>query len=211
VDFLTGHPSGDPEFEATGAKFGEQVKRARDLLAEVETGERTSGGSRIRRKDLLRQFRKVPYRHLRGVVAVAAEEKAEVGTVFRPLKMEPTISGFRAWLQSLLELVEQHHEILARSGLKAGFADEVKATLAAWDQAVADANGGRQTHTNARRELRGLQRTISRLTKQLDGIMAYRLEQEPSLAGAWASARNVAWPKPATANDTPAGPDRAAA
>ena len=48
------------------------------------------------------------------------------------------------------------------------------------------------------------------MVKQLEGMVLIRFRQDPNLKGAWASARNVAWPAP-TVGESGAGGGKAAA
>jgi hypothetical protein len=218
LNFLEAHPFGNPEADAMAAKFGERVKYARTLLAQEETGHKVSSASRTKRRELMREFRRVPYRYLRGVVGLATKEDARLAVLFRPLVRPPSVTGFQAWLESVLDLVTQHHEILERNGLTTGFADEVRAAIAEYSAAVGEADGGRRQHTGARVELHNLVSELRRMAAQLHGLMLYRLKTNPELTGAWDSARNVAWPRQtateagsAPAGEPTAGPDKAAA
>lgn len=85
--------------------------------------------------------------------------------------------------------------------------EELQGLLAAYDKAVSDADTGRRAHTGARAELRSLTSELVKMTHQLNGMMLYRIRQNPDLGGAWESARNIAWPA-AKATDEPAAPAR---
>ncbi len=48
------------------------------------------------------------------------------------------------------------------------------------------------------------------MVRQLDGIVQYHYRAQPEVLGAWASARNFAWPvAEVSAPATPAGPTQA--
>ncbi len=87
--------------------------------------------------------------------------------------------------------------------------EELQGLLAAYDKAVSDADTGRRAHTGAHAELRNLTSELVKMTHQLNGMMLYRIRQNPDL-GAWESARNIAWPA-AKATDEPAAPGKESA
>ncbi|MBK6781755.1 MAG: hypothetical protein IPG75_19780 [Gemmatimonadetes bacterium] len=71
-----------------------------------------------------------------------------------------------------------------------------KTLLEAYEGALKEAGAGRRAHTGARAEMQVLGRELMRMVRQLDGIVQYHYRAQPEVLGAWASARNFAWPVP---------------
>ncbi len=200
-NFLRANPFGDPKSDGVAEKFIVKVGRAQELMSLQEIGVREAAAARVRGADIRGFVRTVAVRHIREITKAAALEHPGLPKLFRQLSRSPNRQEFRAGLDALVALVGAHQERLNQYGMRNPFLEELKTLLTAYDQAVADADGGRRTHTGARGELKRLASELVKMARQLNGMMLYRIREKPELSGAWESARNIAWPVPKPAVD----------
>lgn len=192
-DFLVAHPFGAGPAAEVAARFAEKVSRAQALFAQQEQGVAASMASSQHRRGLRRRLNQVPLRHLRKIAKAAAAEHPEITLgVRKPLGRSE--AAFQAGLRAIQAEAATHKETLLTYGLSEESLAELTELLAAFEQAVAEANAGLRAHTGARAELESLVRELMQLIQHLDGIVSYQFRDQPELMGAWKSARNVAWP-----------------
>lgn len=143
----------------------------------------------------------VPVRHLLRIAkSVAATHPEIAGGLNRPVFRK----GEQAFLASVRAIAEEataQRDIFIQHGMSEEVLGELSQMLEAYEQGIHEANAGRRAHTGASAELRGLSKELMRMLQQLDAIVLYRFRDRPELLGAWASARNIAWPL-----GEPAGP-----
>ena len=155
-NFLRANPFGEPKADAVVAKFEERVNRAQALLTQQEDGILTARSSRVKRAEVRSRVRSEPLRHLTEITKAVALEKPEVATMFRQLVKSPNEQQFRAGAEAFLARATEHRELFSQYGMRDALIDELKSLLAAYDQAVSDADAGRRAHTGARVELKSL-------------------------------------------------------
>ena len=185
--FLRANPFSAPKAEAVAAKFEERLARAETLLQQQGDGRDLARTSRAARSGL---------RHLARIAAAAAAVKPELAELFKLPGASLSEQDFRTGLRNTLARVATHQELLIEHGLRETLPAELTEMVERYEQVAALADAGRRGHTGARTELQGLASELVRMVKQLDGMMLYRIQEQPELAGAWISARNVAWPSP---------------
>lgn len=202
-DFLRHHPFESANGIAVTAQFEERVARALDLVAWIDQGELRRSAS-VRHLGTIRtRLRREALRHIHRIGLAAARELPDLAGKLRMPK-QPTERQFRAAAGNIAATVAAHRALLDRYGLVDTIPDELEQGLAEFDRITAERNAGRVTHTGARLELADLARDLIAMVRQLDGMMLYRVRDEPMLQGGWASARNVAWPHPRPAQEAPA-------
>ena len=194
--FLRANPFSAPKAEAVAAKFEERLARAETLLQQQGDGRDLARTSRAARSGLRQRLRNSPLRHLARIAAAAAAVKPELAELFKLPGASLSEQDFRTGLRNTLARVATHQELLIEHGLRETLPAELTEMVERYEQVAALADAGRRGHTGARTELQGLASELVRMVKQLDGMMLYRIQEQPELAGAWISARNVAWPSP---------------
>lgn len=127
---------------------------------------------------------------------VASPDQPELAAEFRLPAGRRSQQEFRQLAQRFADRAKEHEVLFREFGLAETALADLAALLEGYDRAAVDANAGRRTHTGARRELVKLASELVRQVRLLDVLMGRQIEQNPKLAGAWASARNVAWPLP---------------
>ena len=205
-DLLVANPFGDEAADQVSAQFVAQVERAHALLTQQESGELAARTATRHRRALRREMLQVPLRHLVTIARSVAVANPGVASGIRRPAFGRSEEAFQASVRALMQEVESHRELFVASGMSPESLDELNAQLAAYQEAVGEANAGRRAHTGARAELRAVTRELMRLLNQLDGIVVYRYRDRADLLGSWKSARNVAWPAPEPAKSGEAGP-----
>ena len=193
-DLLLANPFGYQPADQVVAAFVEKVDRAHALLTQTETGEMASRTSARHRRGLRQQMLQVPVRHLLKIGKAVAAGHPDVATGLRRPAFGRGEEAFQASVRAVITVAETHRELFLQHGLSEEVLEELGQMLDAYEQGVHDANAGRRAHTGANAELRALAKELMRMLQQLDGIVLYRFRDKPELLGAWASARNIAWP-----------------
>ena len=193
-NFLRANPFGDAKADAVVARFAERVDRAQALLAQQENGRVLARVARSKRGEIKAQVTHEPLRQLIEIGKAASISQPELASWFRPIKSKASLQQFRAVAQGFLERAQTQKDLLIDYGMRSTLLEELAAALAEFDGAVSDADAARRAHTGARAELAGLASTLVKLVHQLNGMMLYRIKEQPELGGAWNSARNIAWP-----------------
>jgi hypothetical protein len=186
------------------------VDRAQALLAQQENGRVLARAARGRRGEIKSQLTHEALRQLIEIGKAASIEKPELADWFRPFKAKASLQQFRALAQAFLERAQTQKDLLLDYGMRATLVEELTASLADYDTSVSDADAARRAHTGARVELASLASELIKLVHQLNGMMLYRIREQPELGGAWNSARNIAWPAahpPITPSDGGTNPD----
>jgi hypothetical protein len=193
-NLLEANPFEEPNAVQVVTQFGAKVGRAQDLVAQRESGIASARAARAKRSELRRQLRDEPLKQLTEIAKAAARDRPELANLFRGVRADVNQQEFRARVQGVLERVAESKELFLELGMRSTLVDELTQALAAYDAAIAEADAGRRAHVGARVELDALSKELVLMVGHLDGMMVYRLRAEPDLAGAWRSARNVAWP-----------------
>ncbi len=176
------------------AQFGGKVARIRVLVAQQEDGQVARTASNGKRLALRREITQIPLRHRSGVAASLEGERPELAAALRRPVHAMSGALFLSAAQSIAATIQEHHDLLCSHGMAEEIPQELNALVAEYQQAESDANAGRRAHTGARTELRELSRELTRLIRQLDGVVVFHFRDKPEVLGAWKSARNVAWP-----------------
>jgi len=212
-DFLRTRPFGAPNADGVIVRFDERVGRGQVLIEQVEAGERAVRGSIATRGELRRELSTEVLRHLARIARAAAKEKSDVAEKFKLPRAHGSEQEFRATARTIAAEIAANKELFLKHGMWEGAVDHLDSLLDRYDQAVADGHAGRAAHTGARAELKALGRELMAMVKQLEGMLLMKFRDDPNLKGAWASARNVAWPtstaKEAT-RPSASGPEKAA-
>ena len=205
-DFFRTNPFGSESADAVVDRFEAAVARARDLIAQQAAGELDVHTSSVVRAGIRRDLTKNVLRHLSRIAGAAAKEKPDLSDSFRQPLSTANDQKFRAVVEIIRTETAANRELLVKYGLWEGALDELNRHVEALDQAAIAGNAGRRAHTGASTELKIVGSELVAFVRQLDGMMIFRLREHPDLRGAWASARNVAWPLPGPAEKPPVVP-----
>ncbi len=198
-DFLRAYPFGDEPADQEAARFSVLLGRLQALVAQQQEGQVARKAQNEKHQELRRRITRMPLRHLARIGGSLKTEHPEVAAaIAQPLT---GLSGnlFLATAQNIAAAVQGQHDLLRSKGMSEGTAQDLSTLLAAYSQAVSDANAGLRAHTGARAEIRSLSRELMAMVRQLEGIVLYLFRDREEVLGAWKSARNVAWPLPEVA------------
>ncbi len=203
-DLLMANPFGTSPADQFVAKFAEKVDRAQLLFTQQEAGEAAAASSTDYRKGLRRQIVALPARHVAKISKAVAAAHPEISAGHRVSALGRRQSEFVARVQVMLQEAQANLALYVEHGLSEESLKELETLLQAYQDSIGQSNAARRAHTGAQKELGTLGRELMRMLTQLDGMMLYRLRDQPELQGAWASARNVAWPAPRAKAEAPA-------
>ena len=210
-DLLRTKPFGAEQADAVVLRFEGLVGRSLALIELQETGDQAAQASATTRAGLRRKLRTESLRHLVEIGKAAAAEKPDLADKLKLPGGNINEARFRALAHTVLAEAKGNEALFLSHGMWAGAIAELTARLEDYDRASRDGHAGRAAHTGARAELKVLGVTLIAMVKQLEGMMVIRFRQDPNLKGAWASARNVAWPAPAVGESGVSGGGKAAA
>ena len=210
-DLLRTKPFGAEQADAVVLRFEGLVSRSLALIELQETGDQAAQASATTRAGLRRKLRTESLRHLVEIGKAAAAEKPDLADKLKLPGGNINDARFRALAHTILAEATGNEALFLSHGMWAGAIAELTARLEEYDRASRDGHAGRAAHTGARAELKVLGVTLIAMVKQLEGMMLIRFRQDPNLKGAWASARNVAWPAPAVGESGVSGGGKAAA
>ena len=146
----------------------------------------------------------VPARHVAKISQGVAVAHPEVSAGHRVSGLGRTQTEFVAKAQVMLQEAQANLALYVEHGLSEESLQELATLLKAFLDSIGQSNAARRAHTGAKKELSALGRELMRMLTQLDGMMLYRLRNQPELQGAWESARNFAWPVPQAKVESPA-------
>ena len=206
LDFLLAYPFGDSPAARVVTRYGEGVTRLRALVAQQGEGVVTRKVEVARRQELRRRIIRGPLRHLSRVAEALQAAQPQLAAAIGQSVHQMSGELFLATVHSIAATAESSQALLQQEGLSEGTVTDLKALLEAYEAALKEAGAGRRAHTGARAEMQVLGRDLMRMVKQLDGIVQFHYRAQPEVLGAWASARNFAWP--VTEVSAPATPAR---
>jgi hypothetical protein len=192
-DLLLAHPFGTSAGDQFAGQFVEKVNRAQALFTQQEAGEAAAETSTGNRKVLRRQILTVPARHLAKISRAVAAAHPEISAGHRLTALHRSQPQFVAKIEVMLQEARANLPLYIEHGLSEGSLQELEQLVKAFQESIGQSNAARRTHTGARKELEKLVPELMQMLAQLDGMMVYRLRDQPELQGAWESARNVAW------------------
>lgn len=202
-DFLLAHPFGTSAGDQFAARFVEKVNRAVALFTQQEAGESAAETSTENRKALRKQILAVPARHLTKISRAVAAAHPEISASHRLTALHRSQPQFVAKVEVMLQEARANLPLYVEHGLSEESLQELEQLVKAFQESIGQSNAARRLHTGARKELEELVPELMQMLAQLDGMMLYRLRNQPELQGAWDSARNVAWPASQAAVEAP--------
>ena len=193
-DFLRAFLLGDPPAEALVAKFLEGLERFRVLVARFGDGLVTRKAEVEQARQIRRRITRGPLRHLRGVAGGLGDTAPQLAAALSQPASRMGSELFLAMVKSVLAQAEASRELLRSQGMAEGTLQDLGELVTAYEAAQRQAESGKRGHTGARHEMQELMRELMRQSRQLDGIVRYRFQDQPDKIGAWNSAMNIAWP-----------------
>lgn len=193
-DFLLAYPFGDPPADGLVKVYRDKVTRIRTLVTQQQDGVTSRKAQNAKHREIRGQITREPLRHLKGVAKGLGPEVKELAAGLSRSVIDLNREEFLATVTSVQAAVKANHDTLRANGMAEDTSAILDGMVAAYGEALADANAGLRAHTGAVAELKVLSRDVMKLVKQLDGMVLFRFRDQPDVLGAWVSARNVAWP-----------------
>jgi hypothetical protein len=194
LGFVRAYPFGDGPADAVAARFMERVARHQALIAQQHDGmvQRTVQVKQVRA--VRRRIVGLPLRHLAGVAAALEVEDPALAVAIAKRTHDCGAQEFLATVKSIIATIQTRHDELRSHGMAEDTLARLTGLVAEYEAALSEVDAARRAHTGARGEMRSVGRELSRLGRQLDGLVLYHHFDKPDLLGAWLSARDVAWP-----------------
>lgn len=193
-NFSRAHPSTDPSHTTVLARLEDRLTRA-DALAVQERGGRIAElWAAARREELRRNMHFQTLRHLVRVGEQAAKEKPELGGKFRLRTPNTTHKSFLVATKAMLADGMANKDLFVSLGLSEAMLDELGRAVTQFEDATEIGNAGRGGHIGARADLEAVASELLELVELLNTFNRYRFRDDPELAAAWDSARNVLGP-----------------
>jgi hypothetical protein len=199
-DLQHAHPDPNPLAVEKTAALDDRLERARVLGTQQETGRIAARAATAERAQLRFNIRERPLRHLVRIARAANKSNPGLKLRFRLPKVSISSVAFLSSARAMMQEAGSHRDLFIRYGMPEGFLDDLAAALAAYDMAINEANAGRTAHVGATAELTAVIEEVMGLVDELDAMNQLRFQDQPELAAAWASARNIPWPEKSAAD-----------
>jgi hypothetical protein len=190
-DFCRAHPSADASYTLVLDRLDDRIGRMQGLIRQQHEGFSSKHGSVLHRKELRRTLNDGLLRHLETVAVSADVEAPGLAEQLGRPPANASHAQYGALARGMLELGQQHKELLAKHGLADRALEDLSAALDQFDASVAETNEGRRSHVGARADLKELADECMMIMNLLDGLNRYRFQKDPALRAAWKSARHV--------------------
>src|SRR4051812_43159909 len=153
LEFCHAHPFQDPGYASSVKQLEDQVAQAKLLGSEQERGIKAVRAATSRKSTLSRTIRRSQLVHLAAIAQRAAKELPELDAKFDITTLPRRQLPFRTVARTLLELAEQHKDLLVKHGLVEEVLVGLRAALDELDQVVDRGAEGRRIHIGARANL----------------------------------------------------------
>jgi flagellar biosynthesis chaperone FliJ len=194
LEFSRANPSTSPGYATAVQQLEEQLARANQLVEEQRRGIEQVRTATLQKTRYKRALRRSHLAHFAGVAERAATEDPALAQKFDLPRIPTRGLPFRAAARSMVELVEQQKELLAKYGLVEESLQNARQTIDQLDQAVEHGAEGRRVHIGASASLEVVSNEVVRLVKILDGFNRFRFGEQANLLAGWIAAANIIGP-----------------
>ena len=197
--FVRAHPEPTELYTSGAARLEDLLVRGEALSLKQRNGRGVVKES-VQQRDALREsIRKEPLRHLARIAQAAAAKQPGVDARFKLPAANANHTAFLTAARDMAAEAAAHRELFQRYGMSEDFLASLTTALDQYDLAVQAAATGRSAHVGARADLKAVTDELMQVIEDFDAMYQYRYRAEPDRRAAWDSARNVAWPRPASA------------
>jgi hypothetical protein len=210
LEFSQAHPSSSPGYAGAVKQLEDDIARATQLAEEQRRGLAEVRIAAIEKGRLRRSIRRGHLVHLAGVAQRAAIENPELAQKFDLPRLPTRGLAFRAAARTMVELAEQHKELLSKYGLVEEVLQNARKSVDLLDAAADRAAEGRRVHIGASASLEVATSEVVRSVRStLGGYNRFRFESDPNLLAGWIAASNMVGPtdrRPGGPPDSPETP-----
>ena len=194
LEFSQAHPSESPGYANAVKQLEEQLGRATQLAEEQRRGIAEVRAATIAKGRLRRSIRRSHLVHFAGVADRAVIEDPELSQKFDLPRMPARGLAFRAAARTMVDLAEQHKELLSKYGLVEEVLQHARKSVDQLDQVVERGAEGRRIHIGASASLQLVADEVVRLVRILDGFNRVRFGNDPNPLAGWIAAANIIGP-----------------
>lgn len=208
LDFAAAYPSTDASYTALVTRMRDRASRADELAVQQRDGRMQQLAATGRRRAARDTIQRVQLRHLVRVAGLAAKDHPELKALVAKLPKAGPHKTIITVAKALYTAAITQKNALVAAGLGDTFLDELKSSIADFDQATLDVHTGVRAHVGAAADLMSVTDECVQIAALLDGFYQVRFRAVPEAMAAWTSAHNVVGPfqHRAALGDTPATP-----
>ncbi len=207
--FCKAHPDPNPAGQELAAQLDQQMQRADTLARQQRAFLATSTAATVRKADL-RGTLQVHFNSLVVMGRTAARTEPGITFHFRLPRGRTNDSAFVALARVAVAEASARKEVFLKLGMPEDLLDRMTAELNDFEAEIIRQRSAIAAQVGAGAELAALTQEVLSLLKHIDAIHRLRFNNQPELAAAWKSARNVAYPAPTPATEPPADESRVA-
>ncbi len=194
-EFSRTHASEDPSHATLLARLEDRLARADALATQQRAGLINERAATLRKEDLRRAMHFQLLRHLVRVGEAASRQEPGLLGKFRLRGNNATHKAFIVSAKAMLADGVANKELFVGFGLSAAMLDDLGRAIAQFDVVIQSGSIARTDHIGARAHLDALSVEITEVVELLNTFNRYRFRDDPELAAAWGSARDILGPK----------------
>jgi len=194
LEFSQANLSSSPGYATALKQLEDEVARATQLGEEQRRGIAQVRTATIEKEKHRRLLRRSHLVHLAGVAQRAAIENPELAQKFDLPRIPKRGLAFRAAARTMIELAEEHKELLSKYGLVEELLQNAHKTIDQLDAVVNQGSEGRRIHVGASAGMEVSADEAVHSVKILDGFNQFRFGADPNLLAGWNAASNIVGP-----------------
>lgn len=204
-EFTRSHPSEDPSLATLLARLEDRLDRADVLATQQRAGQIAARAATVRKEELRRAMHFQLLRHLVRVGEAAARQEPGLLGKFRLRESNATHKAFAVSAKAMLADGVANKELFVKLGLSAAMLDDLGKAVAQFDGLIQSGSIARTDHIGARANLDAVSIELGEVVELLNTFNGYRFRNDPELAAAWDSARELFGPRRPKSESPPAG------
>ena len=193
--FCKAHPDPNPAGQAMAAQLDQLFGRATALVQQQRASQAASTAA-VERKASLRETVKVLLTSLIGIAKTAARTEPGVTIHLRLPRGRTNDAALMAIGRVAVAEATVKKEVFLQLGMPEDLLARMTASLDEYNAEIVRQRGAVAAQVGAGAELSAVTQEILALLKHIDSLHRLRFRDDPELAAAWKSARNVAYPTP---------------
>lgn len=197
AEFCRTHPDPDPAAAQVASRLFDLNTRAEALALQQRTGQVVASAAVIDKADL-RVVIEDDLGALIGIAKIAAKEHPDLAVHRRMPSPKTNEATFLTIVRVAVSEARAAFDLLAPFGLTDQLLESLASGIEAYEAALVRQRNALTSQVGAGAELTVIASDIVAVVKNLDALYRVRFRKDPELMAAWKSARNVAWPNPAT-------------
>jgi hypothetical protein len=203
--FCKAHPDPNPAGQELAAHLDLLVTRA-NTLVQQQRSTQMAGSAAVDRKQELRRSLGALLKSLVDIARTASRNDPEITIHLRRPRGNPNYATLIAFGRVAIAETAAHKEAFLKLGMPSDLLDRLTAELDECEASILRHRSALADQVGAGADLAAVTHQILVLLKHIDAIQRLRFRDDPELAAAWNSARNVAYRGAVSASDAAGSP-----